>query len=466
MDLIMIQLMYDLNKTEALRRIPVILVFAVLSIFGIASNLHVWFIYKCYFKSSTYRVFVLFMAMIDIVCCFVTIPFEIVDELFPFAYTELISCKIFSFLGTCISVASVFMLVVIAFERYGKVCNPDGYLMSETSATFWSTIVLIASVMVTFPAIYVYGRKTITRFTEVGFNVNGTINQTSVALYDCSYGDNIEETLYFRFYYVWILMIIIGCMIALIVLYGLILATLGRNVMITRRYSVCNTRSGSITPGENNDDEAELKNKNLQPGNLDPLSDYTNTNNCIKPAAEITTPTHRNDCDTDGIFHTKVESNKQNGDDSLALHIDIDKDLTKNSNRFNEMSNDLAKCFNDYHDTANNHDAREILRYATTMNERELPVTKITFALSVLYLACCLPHIVCVIAYLSNARYAVATSTPEYVFYLIGSRLYLVYNVLKAVIYGCMDRHFRTNFVKVYRSVFNRCKTFVSRNPK
>ncbi|XP_033729022.1 cholecystokinin receptor type A-like [Pecten maximus] len=397
MELDMKQLMYDLNKMEALRRLPVILFLAVLAIVGIASNLHVWFIYKCHFKSSTYRVFVLFMAMIDIVCCFVTIPFEIVDELFPFAYTELISCKIFRFVGTCITIASVFMLVVISIERYGKVCKSDGNLMSETSATFSSTVVLIASVVFTFPAIYVYGRKTITKSAEIDYYGNITTND-SVIGYDCTWGDNIEETLYFRFYHVWILMTVIGCMVMLIVIYSLILSTIRRNIILTRRYSECQT--GPLTAGS--------KNINIHQGDLDQVSSYTNDReHGGKDASTITNI--KIDGDTDGKL--EKENIKQNGDDALAMHINVDDNVATQSKKSREIIKD-QKCSYEYHYSAKEQLLREKLRHATTINERELPVTKVMLALSLLFMVSCLPHVVCIIVHLSDAFYTVSMPTP------------------------------------------------------
>ncbi|OWF42060.1 uncharacterized protein LOC110461616 [Mizuhopecten yessoensis] len=461
----MMQLMYDLNKEEALKRLPVILFLAILCLFGITSNLHVWYIYKYHFKSSTYRVFVLFMAMIDIVCCFVAIPFEFVDELFALAYTDLISCKIFRFLSTCINMASVFMLVIIAFERYGKVCTPDGNVMSETSATFSSTIVLIASVVFTFPAIYVYGRKTIMTTSEV-VNYGNSSSNVSVIGYDCTWGNNIEDTLYFRCYHTWILMTIIGCMVVLAVIYSLIWSTLRRNLILTRNYAMCHTRSSSLVPGENNDEATRCKHGAVHPKESERIPNHT-----IDPTQvnkkDTTISNGKTDGDSDENLEINSEINKQNGETASSISIDVDDNLATLGicNRSQDISND-RKYSVEYYYSAKAQLLREKLRHAETVNERELPVTKVTFSLSLLCIVFCLPYIVCLITYLSNDAYVVAMSTHEHMFYLICFRLYLVNNVIKSIVYGCLDREFRKNLAKLYRSVFDGCKNFVSRNPK
>lgn len=405
-------------------------------------------------KKSTYRIFVLFMTMIDMVCCCVSIPFEIVDELFPFSYMELISCKIFRFVSTCVAVASVFMLVVTSLERYGKVCKPDGYVMSETAALFFSVIVLFAAVVFTFPAIYVYGRKAVTNITERGYYGNNSTN-VNVTGYECSWGENIEKTLYFRFYHTWILLTLIGSMVILIVVYCLIWSTLRNNGNLTRRFSECHNRSTSLIPSENNYKDGQRSGQSRQ---------------------TVGSTTH--------VFNNGVTEVRQNDNGEVLPNGDQKngtreppKDTTDKSarddksvpdiggNHVKETWSDRKISFDvDYSPKAQL--LRDKLRYAMMVNGTEIPVTKVALALTLLFIGCCLPYVVCLIVYISNVDYVITMSTTALVLFLIGFRLYLVNSVVKGFVYALLDRQFRGHLADVYRSVFNGCKTLVSRHPK
>lgn len=124
-----------LNAEEAIRRLPVVIFILILMIIGVFGNLHVLYIYYRKFNVSTYRIFVLSLAAIDIISCCVSMPFEIADELNPYIFKAEIACKIFRFLNTCLAMATSLMLVVIASERYRRICKPYGNQMTEKTIT-------------------------------------------------------------------------------------------------------------------------------------------------------------------------------------------------------------------------------------------------------------------------------------------------------------------------------------------
>jgi len=199
-----------LNAEEAIRRLPVVIFILILVIIGVFGNLHVLYIYYRKFNVSTYRIFVLSLAAIDIISCCVSMPFEIADELNPYIFKAEIACKIFRFLNTCLAMATALMLVVIASERYRRICKPYGNQMTEKQSRYWLIGVVCFAICASLPALYVYGRKTI---DIPGETIKGS---------ECTWSDSVEGEAIGYIYYAWGLLVIIVCMVLLVILYSLV----------------------------------------------------------------------------------------------------------------------------------------------------------------------------------------------------------------------------------------------------
>jgi hypothetical protein len=204
------EILTRLNAEEAIRRLPVVIFILILMIIGVFGNLHVLYIYYRKFNVSTYRISVLSLATIDIISCCVSMPFEIADELNPYIFKAEIACKIFRFLNTCLAMATALMLVVIASERYRRICKPYGNQMTEKQSRYWLIGVVCFAICASLPALYVYGRKTI---DIPGETIKGS---------ECTWSDSVEGKAIGYIYYAWGLLVIIVCMVLLVILYSLV----------------------------------------------------------------------------------------------------------------------------------------------------------------------------------------------------------------------------------------------------
>lgn len=204
------ELLAQLNAEESINRLPLLLVLSILSFVGIFANAHVLYVFGTKIKRSTYRVFVLGLGCIDMLGCTVSIPFQIIDETHPYTFFDAISCKIFRFFDTNLAIAAALMLVVIASERFRKICRPNGLQVTEKRAIRSIIAVIIGSSIATSPALLIYGRHTV--FIESKY-VNGT---------ECSWTDEASETYYGYVYYAVELFIIISCMVSLTILYSFV----------------------------------------------------------------------------------------------------------------------------------------------------------------------------------------------------------------------------------------------------
>lgn len=204
------ELLAQLNAEESLNRLPLLLVLAILTFVGTIANAHVLFVFGTKIKRSTYRVFVLALGCIDMLGCTISIPFQIIDETHPYTFHNAIPCKIFRFFDTNLAIAAALMLVVIASERFRKICRPNGKQMTEKRAIRSIIAVIIGSSVATSPALLIYGRHTVVIEPE---NMNGT---------ECSWSDVVSDSYYGYVYYAVELFIVMSCMVSITVLYSLV----------------------------------------------------------------------------------------------------------------------------------------------------------------------------------------------------------------------------------------------------
>ncbi|XP_061175701.1 uncharacterized protein LOC133184631 [Saccostrea echinata] len=205
------EMLAQLNSEEVINRLPLLLVLSVLSVIGIIANTHVLFVFGTKIKRSTYRVFVLALGCIDMLGCTISIPFQIIDETNPYTFNAPIACKIFRFFDTNLAIAAALMLVVIAAERFRKICRPNGKQVTEKRAIRSIIAVIIGSSIATSPALLIYGRHTVVIESET--NLNGS---------ECSWSDAVSNSYYGYVYYALELLIVISCMVCLTILYSFV----------------------------------------------------------------------------------------------------------------------------------------------------------------------------------------------------------------------------------------------------
>lgn len=149
------------NEEEAIRRIPVIVYLGILLIVGVVGNFTVMVIYTRYFPSSNRRTFVLCLASLDLTACVLCVPFEIADMALPYMFYETIACKFFRFFQPFTAVGSALVLLVIAIERYIKVCHPLRRQMSHFQAKLFCGTAIGIAVFCSWPTSVFHGRKKI-----------------------------------------------------------------------------------------------------------------------------------------------------------------------------------------------------------------------------------------------------------------------------------------------------------------
>ena len=144
-------------------KLPTVIYIGVLIVVGVFGNANVLFIFTKFFKHSTYRVFVRTLAMVDLIVCVSHMPLEILYLMEPFGFYSQGSCKTYRYFAYCVVYSSIFLILLIAIERYVKICLPlaNVRLSTELSSKFTVVATVLAMIMA-IPAIFTNGKHTIT----------------------------------------------------------------------------------------------------------------------------------------------------------------------------------------------------------------------------------------------------------------------------------------------------------------
>ncbi|VDH96203.1 Hypothetical predicted protein [Mytilus galloprovincialis] len=130
------------------------------TLIGIFGNCVVIFVYLFRIKERGERYFIPLLAIVDLIGCFVSCPFYIMDNTFYYNYPSDIVCRIFTFLQAFVAGFSAHILVVICVQRYLLVCKPLGPTMTLFRKKVSFTTALFLSLVYITPLLAISGIKT------------------------------------------------------------------------------------------------------------------------------------------------------------------------------------------------------------------------------------------------------------------------------------------------------------------
>ncbi|VDI83164.1 Hypothetical predicted protein [Mytilus galloprovincialis] len=145
------------NTFEAEALTPITVYLILLMITGVVGNTIVLYIYKFRFKRSTPRIFILSLAAFHLITSLLGMPYHILDMLYPYLFVWDTVCKVLSFSLTFTILASIFILDLIAIDRYRKICRPFKNQLSGIGSKIMSWVTVLIAIMSAIPMLLIYG---------------------------------------------------------------------------------------------------------------------------------------------------------------------------------------------------------------------------------------------------------------------------------------------------------------------
>ena len=153
--------MVDLKKLEneyqMIYGIYGLVLLGAFCIIGIFGNINVLLFYPNTYKKSTFTIFVIFLAGIDLFSSAVCIPLHIVDMRYRYTFTSAEFCKFIRFVTYSSSGASGMLLGIIAYERFRKICRPLKWQMSRVVVIRVCVAIIIIALVICSPTLDFYG---------------------------------------------------------------------------------------------------------------------------------------------------------------------------------------------------------------------------------------------------------------------------------------------------------------------
>lgn len=185
---------YTLNSQRAEFLTVNTVILGVYLVIGVLGNSLVFYIYKfCITKHRTDRFFIPYLAVSDALSCIVGSGFGLALNLLPIRFSGDALCKGLWFLTKWSTLVSALMLLLIAIERYKKVCKPFGPQMTPLAKQLSMIALFVVSAILTFPTVFFHG--------EISFPARGTSHLTGNIFYLISICHCYIDIYYYKEYY-------------------------------------------------------------------------------------------------------------------------------------------------------------------------------------------------------------------------------------------------------------------------
>lgn len=175
--------LYELNKEELERQIPLMIYLVIICVTGIAGNALVCYVFARTDKRSTYRMFVTFLSAVDLFTCCLSLPLQFIVYVHKYNFDNKWLCKVTILMNTWTTLTSCFILLCIAFDRYRKVCRHFSWQVSLKVAKYMCLASVVCGLACSWLSAIIYGIR-----TEQHSLYNVTIKQ-------CLVTNNMKETL-------------------------------------------------------------------------------------------------------------------------------------------------------------------------------------------------------------------------------------------------------------------------------
>lgn len=195
-------LLEDLQRSLRHNYVPLITLLTVFGIIGIFGNsLTIYFYCFKTKRSSSTIVFITFLAIVDL-CLSFSIGLTVLHLMFNVSFENELVCKTMQYIFKSLSLLSALILLVIAIDRYLKICRQLGSQFSEQSAKVCVIVLFMMSVL--FSIKYFFSYEIITY--EIVF-ANTTVNASSCTRTEGNYEQSITTAFYIFDFVVVVIMI-------------------------------------------------------------------------------------------------------------------------------------------------------------------------------------------------------------------------------------------------------------------
>ena len=447
--------------------LPAVIYTAVLMMVGTPGNIIVIYIYYFKWRRSTSGMFILCLAILDLVNCITTLPVEIYIMRYSVMLDIPLVCKLSRFMTYTMNSSSALILTGIAVDRFKRICKPYQHSFSVINSKYICIGSVLISVSITWPAIVLYG----TRRIHVG-NIAGT---------SCLIENRYDSTPFPNIYFAFMGLMTVVIFTALSVMYYFVGLQIYKHrvfkkkrcsqiEMIVEENSTEKSMNGKLSNG--NSPNISNVNGNKKTAGWDNMANQEIPNNGVNLYMS-------EKCDeTDENIELKPNYNlmrisKEPSKDITGELSTRHNELEKQSNSEDKHSQNENASGNFHQKPRRNKTRRTRVRYSlvrgsSTLNSSgrtncidylTIRIGKSTFVLflvTVVYIVSFLPFYILAVIRQSNKSFIQQLSPANLMAYQVFLRTYLLSSAVNPVIYSFCNAQFRRYCTDSFKSVFLR----------
>ncbi|KAL4232876.1 hypothetical protein ACF0H5_007563 [Mactra antiquata] len=407
-----VTLLYHYNSEFTVRVLPVSVVFGLTACLGFLANILVVYVYGLKYKQCNFKYFLFVMGLIGLVQCTIMLPTQVAEMHYWFVFPTSWLCRVSAYIFGYTVINCYFVLLLIALDRFRKVCRPYDWQIQPGTAKNLCITVSVASLVFAAPPGIISGHH---RFGTSYNDVNITV---TVCATDDMYLDR-DWAAYFLLLFGGLpvsIVILVTC-----ILYGLILRQFYLGPAVAMR-SLYGASSSAIAA----DKRAECKQNILTPS-------LNGTPTHVQKSPELPAKQDMKKSSKAAhlkkIFHSIIP-----GQSSIKTTISTDSNGTQNGDNLRTSRSNVAKsCVR-----------KKLMR-------KTLIVLIITITCIVaLIITFCL-HLIAE-SINRNALTVSAVKLNAFVIFHRGS--FSIICAIFPIIYGTRDPKFRKAFLEMFRNVY------------
>ncbi|KAK6167661.1 hypothetical protein SNE40_021635 [Patella caerulea] len=199
-----------LDIENAKLMVPTFVYIGTLIMTGLFGNILVLVVYGTRFKPSTARIFIISLAMFDLMNNTMAQPGEILDIYFAYRFTNNHLCKLKRFFNYFTTFSSIFSLVVVAVDRHRKICKVMRKQISTRLAKILIGCVAVCSLSISLPSLLLNGVK------KIPTGIPGILGT------ECKYADNFQNAAFPKIFLGFQFLLFLSSLTAMIIMYSLI----------------------------------------------------------------------------------------------------------------------------------------------------------------------------------------------------------------------------------------------------
>ncbi|KAJ8322262.1 hypothetical protein KUTeg_000733 [Tegillarca granosa] len=412
-------------------------------VIGILGNIVVIIFYGWKQKKTPSKMFIVTLAVFDLVSCCLSYPLEITDMVDYFEFPSYIACKLLRFVNYFATMTSGLFLLVIAIDRFKRICHPLHTQINVKSARLIIISVMAFGVILSWPSIVFH--------SVVSVNVTMFGTNTGIIGQDCtSYSTGFYKKLLAIYHFVLLLFFVLTAA-SITILYILVVRKIYSSIKFRKRFQktkyksieTLSTFSKAIAKKEidGNDNSPKTKQheneQNL--GTFKLVSVYRYTTNTHKTTQMDTKPNEQNEIKniktefaTSEVKLTVLKEKDKKEEQIYKIHVDPNQ-IKRSEKRFYKHV--------------------EFKSTAGKMNRSKF--TMMAICITVAFVINFLPY--CILSIwmkTTDGRAYHAFTKSELAAFEFGIRSWLINGSINPIIYGFFNTKYRKFVAKICCKIF------------